>query len=395
MTAGSVPSPAGPADELANPGRVIGRVEGAEPGPTLIGLGGVHGNEPAGVRALHRLLEDLRRQGGPSRGEFVALTGNITALAQRSRFIDKDLNRQWEDEHLRRLAVDVRGAELSTEDHERLALLREIRATFDRATAATYIVDIHTTSSVSAPFLLFGDTLRNRRFALDFPVPKILGLEEYIDGTLSEYLTERGHVTLVFEAGQHDEEGSIDNAHAAVWIALAAAGLVDGGRHPRVRAATRHLAAQVRGLPSALEVLYRHPVTEGDGFAMRPGFENFARIDKGQVLASDDEGEIRSRWDARLLMPLYQRLGDDGFFVVREFSRFWLAISRALRRLGADRIVHWLPGVSRHPSRPDTRVIDRRIARWRTLQVLHLLGFRRHRQLGEILLVSRRESSKQ
>jgi len=80
----------------------------------------------------------------------------------------------------------------------------------------------------------------------------------------------------------------------------------------------------------------------------------------------------------------------DGFFVVREFRTEWLKLSALLRHLRLDSIAHWLPGVTRHPRRPDTLVVDRKVALWYSMETLHLLGFRRMRQVGGVLLVSRR-----
>ena len=41
--------------------RLIGRYRGVEPGPTVLCVAGVHGNEPAGVHALRRIFDDLER----------------------------------------------------------------------------------------------------------------------------------------------------------------------------------------------------------------------------------------------------------------------------------------------------------------------------------------------
>ena len=40
--------------------REIGVWDSGSPGPTLLVTGGVHGNEPAGVHAAARVLEELR-----------------------------------------------------------------------------------------------------------------------------------------------------------------------------------------------------------------------------------------------------------------------------------------------------------------------------------------------
>jgi len=383
-------SPAEPIDTDTLSSRVLGRATATVPGPTLICIGGVHGNEPAGLLAMNRVLGDLERSRGPARGELLALAGNLAGLAAGRRYIEHDLNRGWTRDRLTHSPTPQPADASSSEARERLELLRAIRSAATQARGPVYVLDIHTTSSHSAPFLLIGDTLSNRRFARHFPIPIILGLEEHLDGTIGEYLTERGFVSLSVEAGQHESHSAVDNAAAAVWIALAALGLVREPLRPVVRRARAHLIAASRGLPGVLEVVYRYPLTSGHAFTMKPGFHNFARIRPGDLLARHHQREVHSRWDARLLMPLYQDLGEDGFFVVQRVRPFWMGVSAALRRLRLDRFVHWLPGIKRHGSRPETLVVDRRVARWQAMQVLHLLGFRKRREIGGVLLVSRR-----
>jgi hypothetical protein len=127
-----------------------------------------------------------------------------------------------------------------------------------------------------------------------------------------------------------------------------------------------------------------------DDFVMEPGFRNFHKIRKGELLAEDKDGEIRSQIKGRVLMPLYQRQGNDGFFVVRGFSPVWLWISTLLRSVKAGRAVHLLPGVQHDPKNPDILIVERKVARWYAMEIFHLLGFRRHRIVGDKLIVSRR-----
>ena len=51
---------------------------------------------------------------------------------------------------------------------------------------------------------------------------------------------------------------------------------------------------------------------------MLPGFEGFQKITAGQLLAYDDGVEVRAPMDGRILMPLYQQKGNEGFFIVDE-----------------------------------------------------------------------------
>ena len=76
-------------------GRELGSWDSGRPGPTLLVTGGVHGNEPAGVHALRRVLAALGDVGPRSCGRFVALAGNLPALAAGRRFLSRDLNRGW------------------------------------------------------------------------------------------------------------------------------------------------------------------------------------------------------------------------------------------------------------------------------------------------------------
>ena len=50
--------------------RELGTWDNGRPGPTLLVLGGVHGNEPAGVVALQRVLGRLRETDLPISGEI-------------------------------------------------------------------------------------------------------------------------------------------------------------------------------------------------------------------------------------------------------------------------------------------------------------------------------------
>jgi hypothetical protein len=91
-----------------------------------------------------------------------------------------------------------------------------------------------------------------------------------------------------------------------------------------------------------------------------------------------------------MLMPLYQKLGEDGFFVGREISPFWLRVSEVMRRCGLQNIMHWLPGVHRDPVEPETLVVNTRVASLFPLQIFHLLGYRKRRWVNNSLVVSRR-----
>lgn len=379
-----------PQATLPLPPRVLGRVAGSRPGPTLVILAGVHGNEPSGMAALTRVLTELQGRADLLAGDIVALAGNREAIAQDVRFVNRDLNRAWTPRRVEALRQRSERESLAAEDREQLELATELDRAFREARGRTYVLDLHSTSGGGAPFVVLADTLRNRSFAAPIAAPVVLGLEEQLEGTLLSYLSDQGHVTIAFEGGQHLAQRTVDHAETAVWIALETTGITSVRRLKRPSRLGQLLERASAGLPTVVELRYRHGISPEDEFQMLPGFANFQSVRAGQVLAYDKNGPVRCPEDGLILMPLYQKLGNDGFFLVRGFSPAWLTISASLRRLRADSIVHWLPGVRRHPERPATYLINRAIARWYALEIFHLLGFRRMGELGKALVVARR-----
>lgn len=369
--------------------RLLGGVSGRRPGPTLLCVAGIHGNEPAGVHAVRRVLSALEDRRADIEGRFIALAGNIAALQRGRRFVDRDLNRAWTSARIVQLRTNGTAGG-TVEDREQVELLEEIEDVVDAADGPVYVLDLHTTSGPGGIFSAFTDSIPHREFASSFPVPMIFGLEELVDGTLLNLLSEHGIVAVTVETGQHDEPEAVDRAEAALWIALVTSGVLPERRAPEVTEARKLLQRAVRHLPRALEMRQKRDVVQGDGFVMRPGYSNFDPVRAGEVVARDARGEVSVAEDGRLLMPLYQEQGEDGFFLVREFSPFWMGVSLMMRRARMSRLVTLLPGVRRVEGRADELVVDKRVARYFARQLLHLLGFRQLEDVGDKLVMRRR-----
>jgi hypothetical protein len=371
----------------------LGRYSGDD-GPTLICIAAIHGNEPAGVHGLRRVFERLEERRPPFRGTLVGITGNLTALAHGKRFLDKDLNRHWKADYIVRISRHAAAGEngkLGPEDRELLELREAIHDALPETPHPVHFLDVHTTSSQSVPFAVIGDTLPNRRFALRFGVPVILGFEEYLEGTLPEYAYELGCITMGFEAGRHDDPASVDHAESALWVALEAAGILSRRDWPEIKQHRRRLHDVTKGVPRFLEIFDRHPVEQRDAFEMQSGYVNFQSIEAGQVLARDYETSVHAADTAVLFMPLYQDQGEDGFFLTRPVRPFWMKVSGLLRRMHLGAIAPWLPGVQRHPTRPNTVMVEPHIARWHVVQIFHLLGYRHRRSENGKRVFSRRQ----
>ena len=357
----------------------------------MICIGGLHGNEPAGVRALEYVLDRLGKSGAPFRGQLLGVAGNLKALEKGVRYIEQDLNRIWRPAEIDRLLSDREGYPPGDiEEAERKELIKVFYEYCSNKESPVYFLDLHTTSSDGSPFITIADTLRNRAFAKSYPVPIILGIEEQLDSTLLNYINELGYIAIGFEAGRHGEPSSVENCVAALWITLVSAGCLDMKDAEELEDCRSRLKSAARGLSGFYEVRYRHGIEDDSGFKMEPGFQNFQRIQKGNLLARSGETEIRSTENGRIFMPLYQKQGDDGFFILRNINPLWLKVSSLLRKLNAGAVLTSLPGIHGEDGKYETLAIDNKIARWYVIEILHLLGYRRKTRESGKLVVKKR-----
>ncbi len=377
-----------PGEPLVEPGEHLIASFGHERnGPTLIVIGGLHGNEPAGVIALKDLAGVIAKIGHKLRGRVLFVAGNTRALRSGARYLDTDLNRCWT--HAMMHGKDAAGFQDTSEGRELAELDDLLDSILITAMDEVFVIDLHSTSAEGISFATVGDTLRNRAFAQKFPVAILLGIEEQLEGTLLEHLNNDGAVTLGFEGGQHLSVRTVENHRAIVLLGLVNAGIVDRRDLPELDTALELLSSETNGT-QLFEILHRQAIRPDDDFEMAGHFDNFEPVERGRVIAHDRGGRIRSPRSGLIIMPLYQRLGNDGFFIGRRISPFWLWLSGVLRRAGLQKAVHWLPGVSQDPDDPATLIVNTSVARLFPLQVFHLLGFRRRRWVGNKLVVSRR-----
>lgn len=305
--------------------RIIGRYIGEEKGPLFITLAAMHGNELAGVHAVKRVLELLRKEAIREPdfvfcGQFVGMYGNVQAVEEGKRFLEKDLNRQLTDSNIEKVMHTPSG-HLHGEDLELKELLQGIQREVERYQPEKLIfLDLHTTTASGGIFSIVSDELRSLQIAVQLHAPVITGMLEGLDGTTLHYFTTDHFgvetIAVTFESGQHNDPESTDRAISAIincmrTIECVQADIVEH-RHDDL------LIEYSRKLPKVTELLYVHKIKPEDQFKMRAGYQNFNPIKKGEVLAEDKNGVITSPYDGFILMPLYQSQGEDGFFLVKE-----------------------------------------------------------------------------
>ncbi len=369
--------------------RIIGKLGTENTGPTCIFFGGVHGNEPSGVIALQQVLKELEKV--KIHGSFYAIGGNISALANGERYHEKDLNRLWTE----KIMTKLEGGEFQAENEDERELIQiydTIKNILNSEKGPFYFFDLHTTSSKTTPFITVNDSILNRKFTELYPLPLILGIEEYLDGPMLSYYNEKGFISFGFEGGEHYSTEAIENHKAFIYLSLHFCGLLD---EEQINFEEHHnlLAQQSQGMAHFYEIYERFEINEKDQFKMKEGYKNFQRVRKNELIAEFNGKEIKMKEASMIFMPLYQSRGNDAYFLIKKTAEFFLKLSILLRQLKIDRILPLLPGVLWCTDRKEKMLVDLKIARFLTKPFLHLLGYRA-RQMGEdALIIKNREAN--
>ncbi len=367
----------------AYPNRFIGYQTNATKGPTVVVFGGIHGNEDAGVKALEIICNHINKNDIRLNGNFYAIKGNLKALAKDERFIDLDLNRLWTDELVSAI-VESKLAKFSESD-ELVDLRKILIHLFKYHEGPFYFLDIHTTSAFSVPFITISDSLNNRRFASKFKIATVLGIEEFLEGPLLTYLNEFGHVSLGFEAGQHDEESSVVNSVDFIWKSLHLSKSITTKEYK----AFKHRELIKYPISKFFHIVYKYTIQDKENFVMKRGYSNFKRIKKGVHLALSNGASVKSPRNGLIFMPLYQKQGNDGFFIIRRISWFWMGLSIALRRMNLHALLKVLPGISQEDTY--TLKVDPKIVVFLGKPIFHLLGYRKKIKKGDFWFYTRRD----
>ena len=209
------------------------------PGPSLVVLGAVHGNEVCGAHAIVRAIDDL------THGRLRLLRGRLTlvpvanplAFAQATREGERNLNRRflpqpepqdYEDRITRQLAPLLAQHEV--------------------------LLDLHSFHTPGDPFAMVGP--RNNsgarepfaRAAEEMALARALGAQQVVEGWLevydraaglrgelpddegigtNEYMRSQGGYAVTIECGQHEDPAAIEVAERALHGALHHLGLAD------------------------------------------------------------------------------------------------------------------------------------------------------------------------
>ncbi len=263
----------------------------SEPGPHVVVVALMHGNELGGAVLLDRWLRAELR---PRSGTLTLVFANLEAYARfdvedptASRFLDEDMNRVWDEETLE-------GGRRSAE----LRRARQLRPVFE---AADVLLDLHSMLWPGDPLLLCGQAPRAADLAMALGTPALAVADEGHAGgrRLLDYTpftradgTQRA---LLLEAGSHWQPDTVAQMDTSATRLLRLCGSI---------AASRPVA------PGRLARVTRTVTAATNSFAfLRPYRGGQMVAQRNTLIALDGDAEIRTPHDDCLLVMPNLRVG--------------------------------------------------------------------------------------
>jgi len=260
-------------------------------GPHVMLSALTHGNEPCGAVALKRLLDAGMR---PRRGRLTLVFANVEAYAAfhagrdlPARFLDRDLNRLWNDNWI--------DADLKSREAARARQLRPVLSSVD------YLLDLHSTATVARPFFVIADLAKSRRLAdlMTWPPTQQLMPGGCLEG---RHLIDYGRfsdandaaVAMTIECGRHEDSGSGDAAFASAMLFL---------QQLDVLAPADHFVHLRQREPIKRYRTVMPYVVSSDRFELLVPADGFVSVAVGEVVALDNGMEIRAPFDATVVAP--------------------------------------------------------------------------------------------
>jgi predicted deacylase len=276
--------------------------KGSQPGPRLLILGAVHGNEKCGTVAINRVIEEIKK------GALTIIKGEVTfvpicnprAYEKDIRFTERNLNRYM-------VPCDEPDTYEATLGNELCPLLA----------ACDVLLDIHSYTIGGAPFVFVGGASeRETEFGSSLGAEAILtGWEEaYVrTGRLqesksenegvgtTEYARRKGAIAVTIECGQHKAPEAPEIAYRAIYNAFSFFKLID--------------RAVPQAAPTRL-ITVTHVYYHDDDGELSKDWKHLEPVKKGELLAHRLNGAaIHALEDGVMIMPRPNcPLGEEWFY---------------------------------------------------------------------------------
>jgi predicted deacylase len=241
-------------------------ISSGRPGKKVCILGGVHGNETAGIVAVKELSRELKIDAG----EVLLVTCNDRAILKKKRFIDENLNRCFR-RYRRRTGSYEEG------------IARELKGILRKQDIC---IDIHNSNTPgSDPFIICE---RNAGPILaSIPVRKVVsGFDDIEPGGTDYYMNQQGKIGVCIECGYAKDESSVSFAKEAIINIL--------NRTGNIRQDWK------RNYTKAMFRLFKAYIPK-KRFTLAKRFLDFEILRKGQTIGTDGNRKIEAEHNCRIL----------------------------------------------------------------------------------------------
>ncbi len=288
-------------------GSSIWQSAGALPGILVVVLGGVHGDEKTGIKAV-KSLSDLSAAGEKelNEGKLTIILENEDAIkiGKRSITPERNLNRMFSDSHLAGPDLDFYE---SRRAHELVPILP----------SADISLDIHSTSVPTPPFLPCAFSPRHEKAYRWFDAGIVLADPGFILGgqcsTTDEYVDYCGGIGICFETGYANDTSRLPAVMKGILNILADQGMIDASE------------PVVPPVPSyRVYRLIRKVILTQDGFRYARGFpQSFQEVKKGELIGYHGDLPETAEEDGVIAFTRavdQWKLGHDIFFLARRIK---------------------------------------------------------------------------
>ncbi len=298
---------------LRNEDRIVGNYHSGEKGKTIIFMCGIHGNELSGKKALQKVFNYLEEKSIEISGNIIGIQGNLKAIEKKERFIDIDLNRIWKQKIINQIKT---GKLNDKHEYKELKKIHEILGVImkKKKKENIIIIDLHNTSSVNGLFTIINNK-NDQKIASAIKIPIITKLFSKVKGSFSEYYNSKNISSIVFEGGSIGDPASIYNHERGIFKILEKCRILKKEDVPK--STPKKLTEKQENNYKTYKVKYIHKISELDNFIMKPNVTNFQKIKKGDLIGFDRKGKIYSQFNGKVLMPLYQEQGNEGFYIIQ------------------------------------------------------------------------------
>ena len=256
--------------------------KGNQPGPKVVILGGVHGNEVCGVQAIRKIKDSLKID----KGELRLIIGNPKAVEQNIRYTEENLNRCFKKD---KNPTGTYEEELAKEIMEHLNW-------------AEISLDLHASNTENSdPFII----VRNNRlqYAQMLPIEIVVtGFEKFYSGDSEWYMESQGKVGVGVECGCLRDPKSTDVALLCINNFLKGVGLVEG--------------EPVHTEKKVFDLFFQYH--NKDKFVTARDFSDFEFVKKDEVMGHDGEKEVKVDRDCFVIFVRNREAGYGEAFCLLE-----------------------------------------------------------------------------